>query len=109
MDKLDAVDKLNGNNYVKWSDDIEAILTLKDLWEFVDPDHKEDKDPKKDKDGQEVAVKVDPQKDKKARAILMLSVQTHLQGVIRKAESARAAWKSLRDVLPGAVPARRGR
>ena len=106
MDKLDAVDKLNGNNYVKWSDDIEAILTLKDLWEFVDPDHKEDKDPKKDKDGQEVAVKVDPQKDKKARAILMLSVQTHLQGVIRKAESARAAWKSLRDVYQAQSTAR---
>lgn len=53
---------------MKWSDEIEAILTLKDPWEFVDPDRKEDK--------------VDLQKDKKARAFLMLSVQTHLQGTI---------------------------
>ena len=81
--------KLGSDNYTLWSAQMESVLVIKGLWGAVD--------------GADV---VSADTDKKAWAHMILCVQPEHVGTIQRAESAREAWTTLRNIYQAQSTAR---
>ena len=83
------IEKLNDNNFHAWKQKIVLILALKDLDDLIEKDAPTDKD--------ELAKWT--KNDRKARAVIGLSLcDMHLEHV-RDVSTAKEMWKSITDVF----------
>ena len=93
---ITTVEKLNALNYDSWKVLMKSALIYNGLWKYV----------------QVVKPEGNPadwsdEKEQKALAFIILSVEKELLVHIRNAESANDAWKILDKIFNGATPSRK--
>ncbi len=86
------IEKLNNTNYHAWKIRIQHILALKDLDEFLTEDPPGQEAPQID-----IASWV--KKDKKAQAIIGLTLSDELLENVRDAESAKLMWLTIKNIF----------
>lgn len=85
------IERLTSSNYHTWKQRIIHLLALKDLDEFVD----EEQPANLDGDGGRSWLR----KDRKAQAIIGLSISNELLENVRNCTSAKQMWSSIKDVF----------
>ena len=84
-------DKLNHSNYHFWKIKIRHILILKDLESFLDDDPPSTATP--------TQITEWKKGDKKAQAVIGLSLQDDILESIRDADTAKAMWIAIKNVF----------
>ena len=82
------IEKLISDNYYAWKQRILHVLALKDLEEFIDPPESE--------------AEITPiwrKKDRKAQALIGLSLSDQILESTRKVKSCHEMWKIIRDIF----------
>ena len=79
------IERLRGDNYHSWAQDVEALLTIKGVWSVVD----------EEPEAPNVAARANMAK---AKALLTLNVDKYLKPIISQAETPHAAWTQLREM-----------
>ena len=85
-----SIERLDVDNYRTWSKKMKAVLVTKELWTPVTEDEPTDK-----------------KADQKALALITLSVSDHNLSTLDEAETAKAAWETLKKVYEARSNARK--
>ena len=85
------VEKLTSENYHVWKQRIIHVLALKDLDQFIEEEQPTDGDDESRINWQ--------RKDRKAQAIIGLSIYNDLLENVRNCESAKEMWSVVKDVF----------
>ena len=85
-----SIEKLDVDNYVTWRKKMKALLVSKDLWTPVTED-----------------APVDKKADQKALALITLCLCDHNLSTLDEAETAKAAWDTLKKVYEASSNARK--
>ena len=95
------IDKFDGTNYHLWKFKMQMVLEEKDLWDVVDgtderPAIEDGRDESELSAAEHrtllEALKAWDKKDRRAKALICLSVKDSQMGHVRNAESAMEAW-----------------
>ena len=73
------IERLGAGNYASWATDMEALLTVKGLWKAVEDN--------------ETAIN-----SAKAKAVMILNVETYIKPSLKDCANAKAAWDKLKTM-----------
>lgn len=82
------IERLDVSNYATWRDRMESVLIVKDLWDAVTADNPR------------------PANDRKALALIKLSVKDHHLPILATCTTAKAAWDTLAEIYQAKSNAR---
>ncbi len=83
------IETLNESNYHSWKVEIQHVLALKDLEDFLEDDPPSNA----------TELVLWKKKDKKTRAVIGLTLSNDMLENVREADSAKKMWKSIKDVF----------
>jgi len=87
------IEKLNNSNYHSWKIKIEHYLTLKDLENFLEDD------PPSEESSSSAEILAWENKDKKARAMIGLSLSDDLLENVREVKTTKEMWSAIKNVF----------
>lgn len=91
------IEKLSDTNYESWQIQMSSILICNDLWQYVNSECE-----KSEENAQEWVMK-----DRKALALIHLSVTKTQLNLIKKAKTSKEAWDTLKDAHVSRGPVRK--
>lgn len=94
---INSIEKLSEDNYETWKVQMKSVLICNDLWPYVNGGIIKS-------DGNEAEWNT---KDEKALATILLSVSKNQINNIKKCDTSRMAWKTLKDIYESKGPVRK--
>ena len=93
METDTRIEKLNNSNYFSWKIRIQHLLTLKDLENFLEDDPPSSEEPNNG------TIALWFKKDKKAQAVIGLSLSNDLLENVRDVSTKKEIWNAIKNVF----------